>query len=249
MRTSGKVQSLMSLPYYPFCLVFLHITLFMAMGYELSLAQNIVELSVDPTQFKESYDPKVQVSGGAIVGIRLGNSHENIQIKDVRLPAFAGNKVCVRAVTQDGRFSSNNIYKANGIIPPNSTVRISPVANIYAEQLSSYKMDAFALNAFVSAGENCAPEQALHLPQLLANPNNPQTLYVVINSGGRFSNITIVGSADKSLCSKVVDGARIAYDTICPCDVSKYKSTTVNMVVTMDDGFAEEKVAFKVLIP
>lgn len=241
--------SLVSLRQCRVCLELLYIILFITAGCGPALSQNIVNLNVDSSQFKENYDPIVPVSGGAIVGIRLGSTHETVNIDDIRLPGFSGNSVCVRTVTQDGRFSSNGVYKASGKIPSDFIVRLSPVTIKYAKSLSQYRMDAFALNAFVSEDNKCAQDKALYLPELLINPENAQTLYITVNSGGRFCDIAIDGSDKINLCNKIATGARIAYDTACSCDISEYRSRIVNIIITMDDGFGKEKVPLKVLLP
>lgn len=205
-------------------------------------------ISADSASFREVYDPAVPVSGSAIVGIRLGDPNGNIRVGDIRLPILPGEAVCVRAVTQDGRFSSNNLYKAAAPLPPGSAARLSPVTLRYSHILSGYKMDAFALKAFASTDGSCTPNGAVHLPQLLPQEGPTRKLAVLVNSGGRYTAMQIAGTP-KSPCSNTSGGARIAFDKQCIADISAMPAGTTDIRIIMDDGFGEETTVVSVMIP
>ncbi|MCJ2164677.1 MULTISPECIES: hypothetical protein [unclassified Pseudodesulfovibrio] len=218
-------------------------------GVPVVFAQEGGILSADSTRFHENYDPEVPVSGGAIVGISLGRLDGDVDVENVRLPSFSGDSVCVRIVTQDGRYSANNVYRKTGSGDPKGTVLLTPVSLKYAEALSKYKMSAFALNAFIPKEGTSDPQQAIHLPQMLPDADKIKTLTVLVNSGGRFSKMTMNEAGSTFLCQNVKDGARIAYDTVCKGDLATYTPGVKSVLIILDDGFGEESIHFSLLLP
>lgn len=212
-------------------------------------AEEIVELRANSLQFRESFDAQVPVSGGAIVGICLGSVDGNVDIKNIMLPSFSGESVCVRVVTQDGRFSANNIYKKNGPMNSKEFVRLTPVSIKYANILSSYKMTSFAINAFISDDGVYVPEHTIHLPQIQPDSELVKTLTVLVNSGGRFSQMALENDGTGFLCQNVAEGARIAYDTVCTGNILRHVPGVKKVSITMDDGFESEEINFLLLLP
>lgn len=223
--------------------------LFILLCSTVASAQDAAVLYVTESQFQESYDPDVPVSGGAIVGIQLGRTEGNIDVKNVRLPAFKNDTVCVRIVTQDGRFSANNTYRKTETSTENTPVKLSRVSVRYEEILSSYKMSAFALSAFFQNNGSYASKDIIYLPQILPDADKTKVLTVLVNSGGRFANMDMADSDFNFQCENVREGARIAYDTICKGDISTYAPGVKSISVTLDDGFGEEQVDFSLLLP
>ncbi len=212
-------------------------------------AQEIIELTTDTNSFKEHYDRSVPVSGGAIVGIRLGRHQGPISIDNILFPAFLGEELCVRSVTQDGRYSANNIYRPTKKIHAGSLVKLAPVTLKYAGLLSSYSYDTFAVNAFLATDGRCDPNNATHIPLLDSDSEGFRKLSVFINASGRASQMRIGKYSTSVNCTPSSEGARIAYDTQCDMDLPPHVSDAVSVQILMDDGFDKEVLHFNIILP
>src|SRR5262249_112960 len=146
-----------------------------------SLAQQVVEARPDPkADFNESFDPTAAVSGGVIVGTRLGEPTGKLAVGNIQLEATGETVLCVPALTRDGRFSSSNNYVfAGNPGQPASRLRLSPVTRQFGPKLSQYEAGDFAVAAFVAKDSECMSKGALHLPQLAVPGLNPRRLTIM----------------------------------------------------------------------
>lgn len=201
----------------------------------------------DTTSFREMYDQAVPVSGSTVVGLRIGDAQGNVDTDDIRLPILSGESVCVRAVTQDGRFSSSNRYTSRLPVNDGTIGRLTPITLRYNNVLSDYSMDAFAMKAFIGRNGACNPEGSVHLPQILPH-GSKRILSVLVNSSGRHALLRVAG-AKPIPCSKIKEGARIAFDRLCTADITAFRHGITDVTIILDDDFGEETTSIAVMIP
>lgn len=198
--------------------------------------------------FNESYDATSAVSGGVVAGVRLGAAVGKVALDNIRLAGGANGIVCVRTMTRDGRFNSDNRYRfKDGEEQPSPP--LSPVTRRFAKALAAYDAGDFAVNAFTAVGEDCIINEAVHLPQIVGARTERAKLFLLVNSSSRATVLKGPGIAGEVLCEPVAQGARIAYDHECVADVAGLPEGEATFTISMDDGFAPDDVAVKVFLP
>ena len=205
----------------------------------------------DPNQFVETYDDTPAVSGTALVGLSLGSLAGDLDVSDVRVaaPSPGATALCVRVTTLDGRFSASNLYT----VSPGAAdaIRLSMVTRRFDRELARYRPESLAVRAYV-AGEDCAPRNVLHVPQLQPVGGTAQ-LVVQVNSSTR-RTVAHLAAPDGAVlhadCDTPPASALIAFDRICylarPAGAA---AGTYRLTVELDDGFGVETIAVDVFLP
>lgn len=212
-------------------------------------AAEILELTTDSANFKEHYDSAANVSGDTIVGIRIGELKGKLNTDDIQIFLSNTNDVCVRSTTRDGRFNSSNIYHTR--TPHKGSddrAVLRPITMHYKNELARYYLDDLAVSAFKPLDGKCKPSSSIYLPQMSPSVEHTAPLTVLINSGGRDSHIRMADGETRFICKRI-QGARVAFDQYCVIPEDKLHAGANMYTLVMEDGFDEEPVPFKVLIP
>lgn len=212
-------------------------------------AQDIVEAE-PPEPFHESYDPNANVSGGQLVGLRIGPSQQDPTGPLFVSLATPATKLCVSAISQDGRYLATNPFgvPTGGATP---TVRISSISRQYVTELARYASDDIAIRMFVESGASCDPGEALNTPYA-SSPAGGNVLQVLANARAFGARAKL--EADGVLiadvrCERLGDDARIAYDTICRLPLPVADARTGQLTLLFNDGFSDTPYSYRVLIP
>lgn len=207
--------------------------------------------NAEPTEpsdkFVEAFDPTSAVSGGVVVGVRLGEFDGNVDVDNIQLGAGGDQPFCVRAVTGDGRFSSTNKYmaaKAGAV-----RLRIQPITKAYAKILSAYPAGDLAVEAFFTESGECVSRDAIHLAQVQTSRRTSNVLAVLINASSRTVTMRDTKSGNEAKCTPVKSSTRIAYDNECAIDVSASLGKIAVFLIGLDDGFGVEEQKLKVSLP
>ena len=175
-----------------------------------------------PNPFNERLTERVPVSGRALVGVIATKTAELPSGKGLvsgrlilpRLPAGA---VCVRARTQDGRYTAENTYvSATDSAEPQalawsdayvSILRSIPLQQIAA--LATLGACGSAVSVVIPTMMDSVPAQGTRFLQVLVNTRGATTWAVLrdpVAGGAALSRIH---------CVRLEDGARVAYDARC----------------------------------
>lgn len=228
--------------------------------------ENISAIAVpaNRSSFTESYDPFPDVSGSFLVGLRIGDVSDKLNVNDVTiaLPSDPSKSLCISSTTQDGRYSSeNNPYTISSPVKNANSVRLAPFTLKYYKNLKEYQATALAVRAYHSSSHDCNPKDALNLPQLSIGPDKTNTLYVMINAESRQASAKLTidkgpvsGRTGNSLthtaCTQIRDRACIAFDTICELSLHEIpKETEALLELVLNDGFGEETHSFHLFLP
>lgn len=210
-------------------------------------AQEIVE-AVPADPFSEHYDLNADVSGAPLVGLQLGSaSPPAVGPLYVRLDQ-AASRICVRAISQDGRYSATNPF---GVPVAPALVRIPALSRHYAAELSQYPAGAVAVRTFVAAAEGCNPAGAVNVPNSAAA--DPDDTLVALVNGRRFSaQASLVADGvelAKADCAEAGESARIAYDMACTLTLPAGPAREAILRLSFNDGFADETHDYRVALP
>lgn len=209
-------------------------------GSTFALGQEVATAEPETAEdFKETFDQSAPVSGGIVVGLRLGDAVGKLDPGDVRFVSTQQTLVCVRALTRDGRFFSNNKYAVTNQQTA-ASVRLQPVTREHKSELAGYNGSDYALKVFEARGVDCLPTDALHLPQMTSGPNL-DTLTIMINASSRKVSLEAPVGARDIRCGYPPGGARIAFDQECSVNIAGIREGDARFTIAMDDGFATEK--------
>lgn len=214
-------------------------------------AQALPPVALAPTDgFTESFDPVSNVSGIPLVGLRLGSTTGQVNPEDIRvtIPMEGETGVCVRAHTRDGRYHSDNLYRLPDDAKPGE-VRLHPVTVKFGVGLSSYKADDFVLTARIPAKDNCDGRDGTYVPQTTGGLLGDVQL--LINSRGRRTDVTLTADGVKiaGTCESILEGANIAFDTVCLLDAEAVRGRAASLDLSLDDGFGAQRYKYAVIIP
>jgi hypothetical protein len=165
----------------------------------------------------------VPVSGRTLVGLLSVSSTQppdgvGLLPGNIAVPAALasdGNPVCVRATTQDGRYSAENTFASNGNSPKHGRADLDwPTA--YGETLRNFPLQEVAA---VARRGTCAAEAEI-IPVMLGVSSGLGTLQVLVNTRG--AAITAVlrdpetgRTLRRANCTRVTGAARVAFDDRC----------------------------------
>ncbi len=233
-----------------------------------SSAQTVRIFTATPNDLKESYDEAAKVSGSPIVGLRFefaASEDENSRVDPDDLmiywPAGGQSNLCVRTVTQDGRFSATGNYT----VADNGTggyALLDPATEDFARELGGYRRSELAVRAFVSKGPECPVSGAVHLPLAAAPlpegeanaPRAPEQLVVLVNARSQHGSARLVAADGttpyaEAECERTGASSLIAFDTACRLTLGADLSGTAQLVVTLNDGFSDTEYRIAVAVP
>lgn len=225
------------------------------------------ELVGDPT---ESYDPaRAKVSGPPLVGLRLGSRDGNVNPEKINpeslfvvRPPSLDSTICIRATTQDARYSTSNRYQILKKTPKAKYVRLQPLTKKYAETLRSYDNNKFAIRAYATFSPDCAHDEIVHLPVSAQAPFRLKDAELIVFANGRSqlgqAMLYAAGSgtgepqgdllASKD-CTRAGAASLIAYDLLCRLAIPDGASGRMLLVLEFNDGFKSTAYRFAVYLP
>jgi len=164
-------------------------------------------------QFREQLAQEASVSGRVVTGVLSANAPAAHSLSLLPSPARAGGDICVRVISRDGLYWSEN------------TFRWPAAADMQAVRLqypTRYDLSHYAgteLSVFAYEGD-CSEVQKG--PALIAVRGDtgapPEALDIFVNSGraDTFALITSPAGAGTTIaCRLIREGRRTGYDTIC----------------------------------
>jgi hypothetical protein len=171
----------------------------------------------------ENYSGKkgANVSGALLVGVTLGKTSlisNNANIVLVSPQTGAGTNLCLRVVTRDGLFWSDNPYKT----PVGDSISISagPVANRFLSDLQKYPLEDIMVLATIPLSDNCStPKQESFILPAMGEPDG--YLYIYLLTGDSAANIRLTkkddigGFEQRGICEKISPGSIVAVDKVC----------------------------------
>ncbi len=184
-------------------------------------AQPILEPTITP--FAERLTNRVPVSGRTLVGLLSSATAQppdgaGLVPGSIALPAalaIEGVPVCMRATTQDGRYSAENSFVARGPVPTRGRADFDwPTA--YSDALRDFPLREMA--ALARRG-SCA-DQAEIVPVMLGEGGALGTLQAVVNTRGAAISAALRDpdtgrTLRRANCTRAPGAARVAFDARC----------------------------------
>ena len=169
------------------------------------------KLISDP--FQENYQPDVDVSGNVIVGVMTDVASGAIASDEIALlanAAAAGESVCLRASSQDGIYTSRNVYQ----LPENPDGRVPLPYQSSMEKVVKQYREEIALAA--TTGECDSGSNDYYLIDKAGNARATK-IVVYLNSFGATDAFIKVGESDDGYeaCEFISEGRRTSFDFIC----------------------------------
>lgn len=169
------------------------------------------ELLNDP--FLETYQPEVAVSGNVIVGVMSGAAQAAL-LGDRLLvgidEALAGKEVCVRTTSNDGVYSSRNLYR----LPEEAEQAHLPYTSGMDDVLSAYATGELAVSISQGSCESATGEAFLVAGSL--DDGGPQPVTVFLNGFGATDVFFALDDSDElTSCEYIEEGRRTTYDFFC----------------------------------
>lgn len=175
------------------------------------------------TPFAERLTDRVPVSGRTLVGLLSVLTGEppdgaGLVTKNMAVPAFItteATSICVRATTQDGRYSAQNSFMASGPVTGTGRVDLDwPTA--YQDALSGFPLREVA----AVARKGSCDEHADLIPVMLGEGNVLGTLQALVNTRGAavtavLRDIEAARTLRRVSCTRVTGAARVAFDARC----------------------------------
>jgi hypothetical protein len=187
--------------------------------------------------FTERYAGNTQVNGQFLSGLAYAGktsagAFADLKIGLLRDIAAAPSMLCVRVVTDDGRYWAANMYRANGAfdVPPKV-----PISTKYAEQLDVYGADSVLMLATLAEDCNEAVGK-VYVPGIIGGKSPEPKLVAYVNVSQSKVSASLQAD-DKSLiekgnCRKPAGGPRVTYSHVCEIAVpGSMKGKTVELVV------------------
>ena len=186
-----------------------------------ALAQPVLEPVKLP--FSERLTERVPVSGRTLVGLLSAPSNEpppgiGFGPGSIGLPASlaaASSLVCVRATSQDGRYSAENTFTAPAAPSAGGRADLGwPTA--YADQLRRFPLQEIA--AVARRGACTAPTEII--PVIVGDGKGLGILQVLVNTRGSAVSATLrdpdtFRTLRRANCVRVAGSARVAFDARC----------------------------------
>ena len=242
-----------------------------ACDFQARAADVVVAEAPSPEEFSETFDKAPLTSGLPLVGLRLDtdsmlSNNDTLVSGDiyVALPSYGTEEFCVRASTQDARYSALNPYRVSSSVTTESIARLDAVTRQYTDVIEEYKKHNLAIKAYLPMGIGCSPVKAIHIPEVpdeLPDRSQPIVLEAQVNSRGREvraslnksvngepaaePSISVACNTDRSLGS-------LAFDQICQLPVSNLDTNSNDrwfLVLILNDGFDDARYEFALHLP
>lgn len=243
--------------------VFLALTLLIGPAYaqDTVTAEEPVAVAVlaRDGEMRESYDKYPNSSSSNLVGLSFGETTGFADDLSIFVPLPGDERtLCVRMVTQDARYFALNPFRMSKVPEKARFVRLGPITEKHAEDLSRYRPKEFAIRTYTSKADRCSAKDAVFLPHI---GNGSDHLIAFVNGNARRAtaelfDVRIREDSSETLpksrvrCREVGDSARIAFDLECRLPLNfEVDSPITYMRLSFDDGFRKEHQLYKLLLP
>lgn len=171
------------------------------------------ELVSDP--FVESYEPEVSVSGNVIVGIMTTAAAAAIGRDQIAVSTpgnTSGQKLCLKAASRDGIYTSRNVYA----LPDSAgNVRL-PYRSKLGDIVRDYDEHEIALSATAGDCDSGASDYYL-LGSTAGGESGSAVMY--LNSFGA-TDVFVEVDGEIESCEYISEGRRTTFDFICPLNLN-----------------------------
>ncbi len=159
----------------------------------------------------ENYQPDVAVSGNVIVGVMTDLALGAIASDEIALFAdalAAGKRVCLKASSQDGIYTSRNVYQLpddlDGRVPLPYESSIEKIVKQYREEI--------ALTATTGDCDSGSNDY-----YLISKKGGGLAKHIVVylNSFGATDAFIEIGDSEEEACEFISEGRRTSFDFIC----------------------------------
>lgn len=192
----------------------------------VSLAQEAIAMLKD-RELQESLTREASVSGRVVAGVLSADASADDSLFLFSSPARASGDVCVRVISRDGLYWSENTFRW----PSNSQSEVVRLQYQSRYDLNSYRKLDLAVLGYEG---DCS--EVREGPVLIALRGKdhalPESLDILVNSGrsDTFAVLTNLSAGPRTVaCRPITDGRRTGYDTICRVPVAD--SGSENLVV------------------
>lgn len=169
------------------------------------------ELLNDP--FLETYQPEVQVSGNVVVGVMSGTAQAALLSDRLQVGVgdeLAGTEICLRTTSNDGIYSSRNLYR----LPEQGDRAHLPYASGMGDVLNAFAAGELAVSISQGSCESVSGEAFLVAGSL--DDGNPQPVTVYLNGFGATDVFFALGESEQlTACEYIEEGRRTTYDFFC----------------------------------
>jgi hypothetical protein len=185
------------------------------------MAQPVLEPTTAP--FEERLIDRVPVGGRVLVGLLSVSNQQppdgtGLLPGSIALPSsltVAGLAICVRATTQDGRYSAENTFESSRTLQKGGRANLDWPTK-WGDTLRTFPLREVA--AVARAG-SCA-EQAEIIPLIVGEGDGLGTLQVLVNTRGAAVTAALRDPESgrtlrRSNCTRVAGSARVAFDARC----------------------------------
>jgi len=197
-------------------------------------AQDTVSAELVSDPFVESYEPEVSVSGNVVVGIMTTAAVAAIANDQIAINATAdtgGQRLCLKAASRDGIYTSRNVYA----LPSDAgNVRL-PYRSKLANVVNDYGEHEIALSATTGDCDSGASDYFLLTS---AADGETESAVMYLNSFGA-TDVFVEVNGELATCDYISEGRRTTFDFICPLDLST--GTNAIPVTVIRERFGREQ--------
>ena len=182
--------------------------------WSVASAQDTVSAELVSDPFVESYEPEVSVSGNVVVGIMTTAAAAAIAKDQIAVNATAatgGQRLCLKAASRDGIYTSRNVYSLPGEA---GNVHL-PYRSELGDVVDSYGEHEIALSATVGDCDSGGSDYFL-LGSTGGDDTGSAVMY--LNSFGATDVFVEINDEIES-CEYISEGRRTTFDFICPLDL------------------------------
>ena len=189
-----------------------------------SSSANELVATLDPkaSVLNELYKNEVPVSGKVIAGIGISGVDTNYELALFPNKSSDLGFACVQVMSRDGRYWAENTF----VLPPvssNTPIKLDYPSK-YNDVLSGYDAEDLAILSFIGRCQKKGRVSYIVTSRQKLSDKG-KSLIVYVNSARADAYIKVLSggsSARRSKkCSKITEGRRTGYDTICRIDLSK----------------------------
>lgn len=188
------------------------------------VGQPVSAQTLEPTweQFNEELRPAALISGSLVAGFqRSGPASGGLAISTLVPAHWAGERVCVRVWTANGRYEAQNEYMVAGISKADELTIQFPTA--HEDFLLEQSPEEIAALTSLGGCDTVANELAVTMWN-----NSQGPVQLILNSFRADLVFVYVGDqADPVQCRPVTADIRSAYDVICDLELGHVSGNTI----------------------
>jgi hypothetical protein len=208
----------------------------------------------------ESFKPDVQVSGHVIAGVmfseRSGNLGEKTLFSAVQLPSPHEQRLCVRIMSRDGRYSSITTY----VVEPTALTELPAqllFPTKYTNDLSQFSADQITVAVSKDGCEVTSRSSVYFAASTGSWPSTvaPRNLVINVNSFGATDVFLRIGWPDQSAlpvkeqkvipCNYLAQERRTTYDYVCKFDPIAYELPKLAQLTIVRQMYGRELASIK----